>query len=388
MLLRDVYSWLLIFMTSVMIAIGKFYDERLEIAGVNFSIILSVLFVILFFPMLFSIRTIQFTLSKGYLYAFLALILFSPILWGFHGVTEYGIEKYINFVVIIIPLVLVSSRFEYKDVLLLMHILLYFVFFLALLGSIKLGGSVERLSVLGGGPIIFARWMIIGSIIIFFLKNKNIKNFLLITLLILLSIAAGSRGPIFSLLFTIFIFLLLNFQKILFRLLVILFLIGGILLIIDASFILDIGKADRLITRDSTSKNVRMKFANRSLELIALYPMGVGIGNWQEYCNKTQPYHLLRHEYPHNLILEVFAELGILGGVILLILIVKALYFTFFRMLKYSHQNSIYELFFYLQVFLLINSMFSGSLNDSRLFLIVIAISLIPEPLVHKNIVK
>ncbi len=388
MLLRDVYSWLLIFMTSVMIAIGKVYDERLEIAGVNFSIILSVFYVILFFPMLFSIRAIQFTLSKVYLYAFLALILFSPILWGFHGVTEYGIEKYINFVVIIIPLILVSSRFEYKDVLLLLHILLYFVFFLALLGSIKLGGSVERLSVLGGGPIIFARWMIIGSIIIFFLKNKNIKNFLLITLLILLSIAAGSRGPIFSLLFTIFIFLLLNFQKILFRLLVVLFLIGGILLVIDASFILDIGKADRLITRDSTSKNVRMKFANRSLELIALYPMGVGIGNWQEYCNKTQPYHLLRHEYPHNLILEVFAELGILGGVILLILIVKALYFTFFRMLKYSHQNSIYELFFYLQVFLLINSMFSGSLNDSRLFLIVIAISLIPEPLVHKNIVK
>ena len=388
MLLRDVYSWLLIFMTSVMIAIGKVYDERLEIAGVNFSIILSVFYVILFFPMLFSIRAIQFTLSKGYLYAFLALILFSPILWGFHGVTEYGIEKYINFVVIIIPLILVSSRFEYKDVLLLLHILLYFVFFLALLGSIKLGGSVERLSVLGGGPIIFARWMIIGSIIIFFLKNKNIKNFLLITLRILLSIAAGSRGPIFSLLFTIFIFLLLNFQKILFRLLVVLFLIGGILLVIDASFILDIGKADRLITRDSTSKNVRMKFANRSLELIALYPMGVGIGNWQEYCNKTQPYHLLRHEYPHNLILEVFAELGILGGVILLILIVKALYFTFFRMLKYSHQNSIYELFFYLQVFLLINSMFSGSLNDSRLFLIVIAISLIPEPLVHKNIVK
>ena len=375
-------------MTSVMIAIGKVYDERLEIAGVNFSIILSVFFVILFFPRLFSIRAIQFTLSKGYLYAFLALILFSPILWSFHGVTEYGIEKYINFAVIIIPLVLVSSRFEYKDVLLLMHILLYFVFFLALLGSIKLGGSVERLSVLGGGPIIFARWMIIGSIIIFFLKNKNIKNFLLITLLILLSIAAGSRGPIFSLLFTIFIFLLLNFQKILFRLLVVLFLIGGILLVIDASFILDIGKADRLITRDSTSKNVRMKFANRSLELIALYPMGVGIGNWQEYCNKTQPYHLLRHEYPHNLILEVFAELGILGGVILLILIVKALYFTFFRMLKYSHQNSIYELLFYLQVFLLINSMFSGSLNDSRLLLIVIAISLIPEPLVPKNIVK
>lgn len=384
MLLRDIYSWLLIFMTSVMITIGRVYDERLEIGGVNFSIILSVLFIILFLPMLFSIKSVQLTSSNRYLFGFLALILFSPILWVFYGVNDYGIEKYINFVVIIIPLVIISSRFKYKDITGLINILLYFIFFLALLGVIKLGNSVERLSVLGGGPIIFARWMIIGSIMLFFLKKKNIKNITLIIFLLLLSIAAGSRGPILSLLFTAFIFMVLNFQKILFRLLAISLVIWGVLFSLDGDIFRDVGKADRLVTKDSTSKNVRLKFANRSLELISLYPMGVGIGNWQEYCNKTQPYHLLRHEYPHNLILEVFVELGILGGIILLFLLIKVMYFTFFRMLKYSKEHSIYELLFYLQVFLLANSMFSGSLNDSRLLLVVISISIIPKPLLQR----
>ena len=384
MLLRDIYSWLLIFMASVMITIGRVYDERLEIGGVNFSIILSVLFIILFLPMLFSIKSVQITSSNRYLFGFLALILFSPILWGFYGVNDYGIEKYINFVVIIIPLVIISSRFKYKDITGLINILLYFIFFLALLGVIKLGNSVERLSVLGGGPIIFARWMIIGSIMLFFLKKKNIKNITLIIFLLLLSIAAGSRGPILSLLFTAFIFMVLNFQKILFRLLAISLVIWGVLFSLDGDIFRDVGKADRLVTKDSTSKNVRLKFANRSLELISLYPMGVGIGNWQEYCNKTQPYHLLRHEYPHNLILEVFVELGILGGIILLFLLIKVMYFTFFRMLKYSKEHSIYELLFYLQVFLLANSMFSGSLNDSRLLLVVISISIIPKPLLQR----
>ena len=386
MLLRDIYSWFLIFMTSVMITIGRVYDERLEIGGMNFSIILSSLFIILFLPMFFSIKSFQFTPSRRYLFGFLGLILVSPILWGFYGLNDYAIEKYINFVVIIIPLVIISSRFKYKDVITLTGILLYFVFFLALLGLIKLGSSVDRLSVLGGGPIVFARWMIVGSIIIFFRKKNNVKNFSLIILLILLSIAAGSRGPIFSLLFTSFIFMILNFQKVLFRVLFFSFLIGGIFIFLDGGFFMDVGKADRLITKDSTSKNVRLKFANRSLELISLYPMGVGIGNWQDYCNKTQPYHLLRHEYPHNLILEVFSELGFLGGIILLILIVKAMYFTFFRMLKYSKEHSIYELLFYLQIFLLVNSMFSGSLNDSRLFLVIISVSLIPEPLLQRRL--
>ena len=147
--------------------------------------------------------------------------------------------------------------------------------------------------------------------------------------------------------------------------------------------ILVIGKRDRLVTIDSTSKNVRIKFAQRSLEVTSIYPFGVGIGNWQTYCNKTRPYHLLRHDYPHNIILEVFSELGILGGILLLTLMLKILYFTFVRMIKYStSKSSLYPLLFYLQLYLIFSSLFSGSINDSRLLFVVFAISLINVPLV------
>ena len=110
MLLKDIYSWIFILIASAMIAVGRVYDERLEIGGVNFSIILSSLFIIFSIPLFSSVKSFKINSSKRYLFGFLALIFFSPILWGFYGLTEYGIEKYVNFVVIIIPLVLISSR--------------------------------------------------------------------------------------------------------------------------------------------------------------------------------------------------------------------------------------------------------------------------------------
>ena len=147
----------------------------------------------------------------------------------------------------------------------------------------------------------------------------------------------------------------------------------------------DFGKAERLVIKDSTSKNVRLKFVKRSFELVVAYPFGVGIGNWQDYCNKTKPFHLLKHQYPHNLVLEVFAELGLIGGILLLLLLLKSLYLTYFRMITTSNANEIYSLLFYLQIFLFINSCFSGNLNDARLLFVVIAISLTKEPLIKEN---
>ena len=79
-------------------------------------------------------------------------------------------------------------------------------------------------------------------------------------------------------------------------------------------------------------------------------------------------------------------ELGFLGGIILLLLLLKSLYFTFFRKFKYHKEDSIYSLLFYLQLFLLFNSFFSGDLNDSRLLFVIISISLISKPLLKNRI--
>ena len=57
---RDILLFLFILFAGVMMAIGKFYDERLESLGINFSMILSSIFIILFFFVLFFFKTNKF----------------------------------------------------------------------------------------------------------------------------------------------------------------------------------------------------------------------------------------------------------------------------------------------------------------------------------------
>ena len=128
-----------------------------------------------------------------------------------------------------------------------------------------------------------------------------------------------------------------------------------------------------------------MVFASRSFDLMSHYPLGVGLGNWQVYANKIKPTHLLKHQYPHNLVLEIFTELGIISGILFLILLLKILFYNYKKMyLNKNNEHSFYPLLFYLQLYLISNSFFSGSLNDSRLLFVVMAMSLIETSLILK----
>ena len=52
--------------------------------------------------------------------------------------------------------------------------------------------------------------------------------------------------------------------------------------------------------------------------------------------------------------------------------------------LNKNNEHSFYPLLFYLQLYLMSNSFFSGSLNDSRLLFVVMAMSLIETSLILK----
>ena len=94
----------------------------------------------------------------------------------------------------------------------------------------------------------------------------------------------------------------------------------------------------------------------------------------------------MKHEYPHNLVLEVLSELGFIGGILFLLVLCKVLYFTYFRMVFYSFsKDSFYPLLFYLQLFLIFTALFSGDLNDSRLLFVILAMSLIHKPLIKPD---
>ena len=387
---KNIFSWIYILLACAMLAIGRVYDERLEFFGINLSIIFSVSFLLLSIPLLFSIKRVKhFNTKRLFYYFLLIIIILPPMLCLYFDYDTFGFEKYFNFIFIVIPLVIiVVETFKYNDVRIFFKILLGFIIVLSLIGLLVVLNSSDRLSVLGGGPIVFARWMNIGLIILFFIKQSRInkKNILLMLFFLVLSLAAGSRGPVFSLAITFAVYFFLNFQKVFLRVLFFSFLIASIAFFsgINTS-ILGIGKTERLVTKDNRSKNARMVFASRSFDLMSHYPLGVGLGNWQVYANKIKPTHLLKHQYPHNLVLEIFVELGIISGILFLILLLKILFYNYKKM--YSNKNnehSFYPLLFYLQFYLIINSFFSGSLNDSRLLFVVMAMSLIETPLILK----
>ena len=387
---KNIFSWIYILLACAMLAIGRVYDERLDFFGINLSIILSVSFLLLSIPLLLSIKRVKhFNTKRLFYYFLLIIIILPPMLCLYFDYDTFGFEKYFNFIFIVIPLVIiVIETFKYNDVRIFFKILLGFIIVLSLIGLLVVLNSSDRLSVLGGGPIVFARWMNIGLIILFFIKQSSInkKSILLMLFFLVLSLAAGSRGPVFSLAITFAVYFFLNFQKVFLRVLFFSFLIASIAFFsgINTS-ILGIGKTERLVTKDNRSKNARMVFASRSFDLMSHYPLGVGLGNWQVYANKIKPTHLLKHQYPHNLVLEIFAELGIISGILFLILLIKSLFYNYKQMyLNKNNEHSFYPLLFYLQFYLIINSFFSGSLNDSRLLFVVMAMSLIETPLILK----
>lgn len=390
---KNIFSWLYLLLACAMLAIGRLYDERLEFFGINLSLILSISFLLISAPLLFSIKNIKINFTKCLLYFFLLLVMIlTPILFLYFDYENLGLLKYINFILIIFPLVIiVIEKFKYNDVRVFFKILLGFIFILSLIGLFAGDVTITgRISALGGGPIVFARWMNVGFIILFFINQGKIskKSLLLMLFFLFLSLAAGSRGPIFSLLITFLAYFVFNFQKIFVRI----FLYSSLIFSIAyfsglSSSKLNFGKIERLVTKDNRSQNARTVFALRSFDLMTHYPLGVGLGNWQIYINKINPTHLLKHEYPHNLVLEIFTELGIFSGLLFLFLLVYILFYNYKKMYLYkSHEHSFYPLLFYLQLYLVFNSFFSGSLNDSRLLFVIMALSLIELPLTLKKI--
>ena len=138
MLIRSIYSWIYLLLACAMISIGKIYDERLMLFDFNFGVVFSVLFLLFSIYSILTVQKINVTASMQWMFLFLSYILLSPILWSIYSYTEIGLEKYINFVSIVIPIVFLTNKFKIIDVNKFFNILLYLIFFLAFLGAIKL----------------------------------------------------------------------------------------------------------------------------------------------------------------------------------------------------------------------------------------------------------
>ena len=400
MSVKKIISWIFLFSSCALLAIGRVYDERLEFFGVNGGFFLTVIYLSSILVMLFSIKKIILSKSKILFYSFYFLaLLMTPILWTVFDITYYGLEKAINFWLIVIPIsVVVVERYARKDVLNAFYILLGVTIFLALLSVIGLSvgeRSDGRMTVLGGGPIVFARWMGFGIVTLLFLpiKIKSIYKYLLILAFFVLALSSGSRGPILGLILTGFVYVILNFNRVILRLIIVTCLLAAAFLFFNAGEqISKLGNSKRVFMNISTkggskkSTSTRKNLAIGSLILLKNYPFGVGPGNWQGITNKLSPTHLMPLEYPHNLLLEVGCEYGVHTLLLLLLLFLYVFYLAYNKMIQYKyHKGSLYPLLFYLLLYFFLNSLVSGMLNDSRLLFIIISFILIHKPLVIPN---
>ena len=397
MLGKTFFSWLFIFSSCALLAIGRVYDDRLEIMGINIAVCVSAVYLILVLILLSSLKNILLSNSKILLYTFYLLVLITgPILWLIFDFTEYGLEKFINFWLIIVPLsIIIIEKYNRYDALRTLYILLGVSCFLALLSSIGLSLSDRqdgRLASLGGGPIVFARWMGFGIISLLFLplEVRKFYKYLTIILFFILALASGSRGPILTLFLTGFIYLILNFNKVIIKVSIVLCVFFSLLLFpgIQKSISSSL-EFDRVFMNFSKkgsrnkSTSTRKNLAIGSLILLQNYPFGVGAGNWQILSNKIRPNHMMPLEYPHNLLLEVACEYGIQSLLLLLLLLLFVLNLGYKKMIKFQNdETSLYPLLFYLFLFLFINSLVSGQLTDSRLLFIVVSFIIIPQPLI------
>ena len=393
------FSWVFMFSACAMIAIGRVYDDRLELLGVNIALIISVVFFLSSALLIVSLKRVTITKSKFLLYIFYFLfIVLTPILWLVYGAIEYGVLKYFNFFIVIFMSVVIIEKFNYKDVEKLLFLFLAVSSFLALLAvlgqAISANNDSGRLSVLGGGPIIFSRWMGLGILILVLMpKFRKYKvRYLIIVLFFILSISSGSRGPVLTLFLVLCLFLFLNFRRYFLKFIILFCFLFSLITFTDISKeVGKLGRVERILMNFSSkgvakkSTGTRERLIQGAVTVFKKYPLGVGSGNWQDKSNEIDTQNLMPLEYSHNIFLEVLNEYGIILALVILMLFIYVFHLSYMLMNKYYYnESSLYTLLFYALFYFFLNSLISGDINDTRLLFVIISFILIKTPLINK----
>ncbi|CAI8753432.1 hypothetical protein DMX05_12705 [Pseudomonas soli] len=211
------------------------------------------------------------------------------------------------------------------------------------------------------GPIVFGQLMIIASAIFFLYGNRRL---VLGGGSALLSLVSYSKGPLLAGLFVLFLK-----RKIFFVLLLALAI--GVAFILPSQFFdnrffyfiesvyqsVTSSDADVLLSGSNYgSVGSRLEQYVLAVGLLSDYPFGIGVGQWGLYSE---------HQYPHNYIVEVLVEQGLLlGGASLLMMLLFA-------------TQAVDRNLRYLVVMFFLFSMFSGSVIDNRGIYFVVLLGLL-----------
>jgi len=254
-------------------------------------------------------------------------------------------------------------------------------------------GKLERRAAFGSDYITSARVWSNAAVILFFYLLPKSRNTLEKVLCILASgavlfslFASGTRGPAIATIVALLVALALHIGKassemlnysrikradlsILLSVLVFLILSVVLFFFFHEYFVAFFYRLFLLAEGGERSALERLSRYSAAFNVMKSFPsslLGLGIGGFQTYYHG---FDTVNGDYPHNILLEVGAELGLIG----LALFLSFVFLTFreaFYILKKSEAPKTYLLDFVLfGLFLnmLVNSLLSGDINDNRL---------------------
>jgi len=237
---------------------------------------------------------------------------------------------------------------------------------------ISSGRGLGFVTAFGSNYIALGRIVGAASLIVFvrLLFSKKLINILFLviafSLMIITVCVSGSRGPLLAVAFALLVLLFISvFGKPSYwrRLIFIIILIFAMISVAYSQGLLDttVLRFGKLLSETTTDANARLDLYNGALVVWSDNPIiGVGIGGFPvKYGFGDQ------RGYPHNIILEVLSELGLIG-----LLLLVLFFYTCFRtlpVLRYlnKHPVLLISVLLFSQTFF--NAMISGDLNDNRL---------------------
>jgi O-antigen ligase len=373
----------IIFLLSGMIKIFLIYFNIFLI--VDFTIVFSLIMLVILLKNLF-INKFIIHLNKYEKYIIVCLILlFGLILISYLYTTsnDYVIEKTFRYLTIIIavvyPIIVLnfntSKFFKYLIIITAALTLLYIPIFIDSYNAFRADYSSYKetnLTIILGSYLTFG--YLIGLVLLINIFSKSfigvnkmiLSSFFLITLL-----STGARGPILGLTVVVIFYALISIRKVM-SIKMIIFLIISFLTVFlvfnnfnEENLLLRsyerlIGMSDNASV-NSRFENINFVFSKMEFNNILF---GYGFGSFSfEYTG------IDGRDYPHNILLELVFELGLLG---LLIYIFFLLVLTV-KMMKNDEKWLSITIFLYL----FLNSLKSLSLVDSRIMFGIFGVLLV-----------
>jgi O-antigen ligase len=342
--------------------------------------------------------------QKSIVYLFLIFGLLLGISYIYTVSPDYGFRKILRFntfavTMFISPLLIIKSPADSKRLLSYFYFLLVIIIGIMLLQFVyflKWGDFAivlaywNRISIPGANPIQVSRFLAIGAamMIALLIRNKpsqSLHYFAILFVILLSIILSGSRGPLVSIIIGSIVYAILYERKHSSRIfgygILAIGTIITLLLLLPESLtqrFFDISQGSVIMTQQGVRRistiATRFEFWSMSLQAwfssITSFFIGLGAGSfsslfiWRDW-----------RWYPHNLIFEIIAELGLIGLVIGVLFIIKS-----YQIINKGIQRGSFTdhsaLWVAGTVVMFIAAQFSGDINDNRILWMFIGISI------------